>query len=201
VVLGVATFGVALWRDLPADELGWRVDGAAAAFAWAAAVAAGGLLLVCLSARVARLAGLEESPVSLALMPRTGREVRGFLLLAGAGAVAEEYLFRGYLQHVLAAWLGSPWIALAACSLSFGVSHGYQRAAGMARATLLGGLLTLPVVWTGSLFPAIVAHFWINAAVGTGGWRLLYPEEAEGRSAEGTGAGGAGHRAEGDGER
>ena len=69
------------------------------------------------------------------------------------------------------------WPAVALVSVSFGISHGYQRLIGVLRATLLGALLALPVVWTGSLFPAIVAHFWINAAIGVGGWRYLYPEE------------------------
>jgi membrane protease YdiL (CAAX protease family) len=72
--------------------------------------------------------------------------------------------------------LGSPWPAMGLASVSFGISHGYQRLIGIVRATLLGTLLALPVVFTGSLFPAIVAHFWINAVIGIGGWKLLYPE-------------------------
>ena len=127
-------------------------------------------------AALGRKFGIEESPVSFALMPRTGRELRGFLLLSGVAAVAEEYLFRGWLQAVLGAALGSPWPAVAVASVSFGVAHGYQRAIGIVRATLLGALLAQPVVWTGSLFPAIVAHFWINAVIGAGAWRHLYPE-------------------------
>ncbi len=45
--------------------------------------------------------------------------------------------------------------------------------AGVLRAGVLGMLLAVPTIWTGSLFPAIVGHFWINAAVGLGGWRFL----------------------------
>ena len=56
------------------------------------------------------------------------------------------------------------------------------------RATLLGFLLAVPVVVTGSLFPAIVAHFWINAAIGVGGWKLLYPEAATGSDTTNTNA-------------
>ena len=91
----------------------------------------------------------------------------------------EEYIYRGYLYHVLAAWFGDPWLAVAATSLSFGVSHGYQRTIGMVRATALGVLLAVPVVVTGSLFAAIAAHFWINAALGLGGWKALYPETSD----------------------
>jgi hypothetical protein len=50
------------------------------------------------------------------------------------------------------------------------------------RAAGLGMLLAVPVLITGSLFPAIVAHFWINAVLGLGGWRWLLddPDEAAG---------------------
>jgi len=34
------------------------------------------------------------------------------------------------------------------------------------------------VVLTGSLFAAVAAHFWINAALGLGGWKKLYPQAA-----------------------
>lgn len=176
VVLAGAVFLFALWRGIPGSELGWRVDPIGVMLAWAVGVTVAGLALVWALAALGRRLGIEESPVSFALMPRTGRELRGFLLLSAVAAVAEEYLFRGWLQAVLGAGLGSPWPAVAIASVSFGVAHGYQRAIGIVRATLLGALLAQPVVWTGSLFPAIVAHFWINAVIGAGAWRLLYPE-------------------------
>ena len=107
-------------------------------------------------------------------MPRSSREVRAFLVMVGIAAVGEEYLFRGFAWQVLSGPLGA-WPAALLTSVSFGLSHGYQRTIGVVRASVLGLLLTLPVMWTGSLFPAIVAHFWINAAIGVGGWRILYP--------------------------
>jgi membrane protease YdiL (CAAX protease family) len=167
---------VALWRDVPPEVTGWTVGAPAPAFAWAAATAAAGLAVIWLVVRIGTRLGLAESPVSLALMPRNGREIAGFLLLAAVAAVGEEYLFRGYAQGVLAEAFGSPWPAVVVTSLSFGISHGYQKFIGIVRATLLGFLLAIPVVRTGSLFPAIVAHFWINAAIGIGGWKFLYPE-------------------------
>lgn len=173
-----ALFLVALWRDVSPETTGWRVGDPIPAFAWAAAIAVAGLGVIVLVVRVGERLGMSESGISLALMPRNGREVRGFLLLAAVAAVGEEYLFRGFAQGVLAEGLGSAWPAVALTSLSFGVSHGYQKLIGIVRATLLGFLLAVPVVVTGSLFPAIVAHFWINAAIGIGGWKLLYPEAA-----------------------
>lgn len=177
--LSAVAFGVAWWQDVPAERLGWQVGAAGPAFAWAAGVAVGGLLLAWLLVRIGRWLGFEESPITLALMPRTGREVRAFLVMVGIAAVGEEYLFRGFAWNVLSEPLGA-WPAALLTSVSFGLSHGYQRVLGVVRASLLGLVLTLPVMWTGSLFPAIVAHFWINAAIGVGGWKVLYsPEEVK----------------------
>ncbi len=177
VFLAGAFFLVALWRDVPPELTGWRVEEPLPAFAWAAATTLAGLAVVWILVRVGARLGLSESGIALALMPRNGREIRGFLLLSGVAAVAEEYLFRGFAQGILGQAFGTPWPAVAVVSVSFGISHGYQRLIGIVRATLLGALLAVPVVRTGSLFPAIVAHFWINAAIGVGGWKVLYPRE------------------------
>ncbi len=177
--LSAVAFGVALWQDVPAESLGWQVGAAGPAFAWAAVVAVGGLLIAWVLVGIGQRLGFEESPITLALMPRTSREVRGFLVMVGIAAVGEEYLFRGFAWNVLSEPLGA-WPAALLTSVSFGLSHGYQRLLGVVRASLLGLVLTLPVMWTGSLFPAIVAHFWINAAIGLGAWKFFYsPVEAE----------------------
>jgi len=177
-VLGGVTFGISAWQDIPPARVGWTVDAAGPGFAWAAAVTGIGLAAVWVIVRVGQLAGLPESRLSFVIMPRTGREKRAFLVVAAVGAVGEEYLYRGFMYHVFADTPGGPWTALALTSVSFGVAHGYQRTIGMVRAGVLGGLLTVPVMWTGSLFPSIVAHFWINVAIGLGGWKLLFPAEA-----------------------
>ena len=181
--LSAVAYAVALWQDVPADRLGWRVGAAGPAFAWAAGVTVAGLVLAWALVRLGRRLGFEESPLTFALMPRTGREIRAFVAMIGIAAVGEEYLFRGFAWQVLSDPLG-PWPAALLTSVSFGLSHGYQRALGVVRASVLGLLLTLPVMWTGSLFPAIVAHFWINAAIGVGAWRILYSStETEGSDA------------------
>lgn len=174
MILSAVAFGVAMWQDVPGEQLGWRVGPAGPAFAWAGGVTVAGLLLTWLLVRIGAWLDLSESPLTFSLMPRSGREVRAFLVMVGIAAVGEEYLFRGFAWQVLSGPLGA-WPAALLTSVSFGLSHGYQRTIGVVRASVLGLLLTLPVMWTGSLFPAIVAHFWINAAIGVGGWRILYP--------------------------
>lgn len=176
-LVAAATWGVAAWQGLPAGELGWRVEEATAAGLWAVVTAVAGLVLAWGMTALGRRLGLREGRLPRLLMPRTGPEKAAFLLMVGVAAVCEEYIFRGFLLSLLTTWTGSGPAAVALTSVSFGLAHGYQRVPGVVRATLLGGVLAAPVVWTGSLFPAIVAHFWINAAIGLGGWRWLLPEE------------------------
>lgn len=173
LILAGLTWAVAWWRRLPPAAVGWRAASLEPAAAWAVGVTAAGLAAAWLLAVLLPRMGLRESPLVAALMPRTGAEKVTFLLLAAVSAVCEEYLFRGFLLHVLSLWGVGTGGALALTSLSFGLSHGYQRAAGVIRATLLGALFGLAVLRTGSLFAAVTAHFWINAAIGMGGWRRL----------------------------
>lgn len=173
LVIASITGGVAAWQDVTATDVGWFVDSTAVGLGWGVATAAAGLVLVWGVTFAARAAGLKESPVARLLMPEDGAEKGAFLLLSGVAAVCEEFVFRGFLLWALTGWTGSPWFAAAVVSLSFGLAHGYQKLAGVIRAGTLGMLLAVPTVLTGSLFPAIVAHFWINAAVGMGGWRYL----------------------------
>ena len=173
LVIASLTGGIAAWQDVTGRDVGWFVEDTGAGLAWGAGTAAAGLVLVWGVTLVARSTGLRESPVARLLMPQDGVEKGAFLLLSGVAAVCEEYVFRGYLLWALAGWTGSPWFAAGVVSLSFGLAHGYQKLAGVVRAGTLGMLLAVPTILTGSLFPAIVAHFWINAAVGMGGWRIL----------------------------
>ena len=177
-VLSAVTFGVSAWQGIPPPAVGWKVGALGPAFVWAVCVAVVGLAVVWLVVRFGQALSLPESRLSFVLMPRTSREQRAFLLVAAIAALGEEYLYRGFMYHVFADAFGGVWVAAVLTSVSFGVAHGYQKTIGMLRASLLGALLVIPVIWTGSLFPSIVAHFWINAAVGLGGWKRLFPELA-----------------------
>ena len=184
LVLSAIAFGVAAWQGIAPARLGWQVNEPGLALIWAAGVAVSGLAVAWIISNLGARLGWQESPISLALMPRDGPEIRSFLLMVGIAAIGEEYLFRGFAFQIMAESLGQ-WPAVLVTSVSFGLSHGYQRAVGVARATCLGVLLALPVMWTGSLFPAIVAHFWINAAIGIGGWRYFFQSVDESREANG----------------
>jgi membrane protease YdiL (CAAX protease family) len=123
----------------------------------------------------------EEPELVRLLIPRTRREkLLAVVLLAPTAALCEEFIYRGFLLQQLLAWgISVPW-AVVGSSVAFGMAHAYQGFNGMARAALLGGLLALPVVRLGSLYPSIAAHFLIDAmALVWLGTRLL-KSEAEG---------------------
>lgn len=174
---------VMTWQGIDAAVIGWRVDDAYTGLLWGGGTFVVGLAVIWAMTMGARVLKLEESPLAVVLMPRTAAEKRGFLLLSGVAAAGEEVVFRGYLLWAVSSWVGSPWFAAAVVSLSFGLAHGYQKLAGILRAGTMGMLLAVPTVITGSLFPAILAHFWINAAIGLGGWTFLLedavPEELD----------------------
>lgn len=182
-IIALFTFGVSLWQKITPASLGWRVDDPMLAAGLALATTAAGLAVAWGVGRMGTALGLRESPVGRTLLPQGSVERRWFVLIAALAAICEEYIYRGFLLHTLGAWTGSPWLAAVITALSFGLAHGYQRLLGITRAGLLGLLLAVPVIFTGSLFAAIVAHFWINSAIGLGGWRWLMPDpEATHRS-------------------
>ena len=165
--LGLAAVRVA---GLDAPDLGFRALPAGALARWTlllVAVAGGGLgLLELLEWRGwwPREAELVEW-----LMPRTAAEKAWALaLLAPTAALAEEFLYRGYFLAVLVRTFHSNGWAWALSSAAFGLAHLYQKPAGVARAALLGALLAWPVLWAGSLYPSMAAHFLIDA--GAFGW-------------------------------
>ena len=164
---------VAAWQAITPEQLGWTVSEPVVELGWGLAATAAGLGIAWLSGLIGRRAGLEESPLLRLLLPSSGTERRAFLVLAGIGAVCEEYIYRGFALHVLADWTGQQWGAAALTSISFGLAHGYQRVNGILRSAGLGMVLAVPVLWTGSLFPAILAHFWINAAMSSPASRWL----------------------------
>ncbi|MGF1682420.1 lysostaphin resistance A-like protein [Photobacterium minamisatsumaniensis] len=75
--------------------------------------------------------------------------------------VAEEVLFRGYLQRQMSQWL-SPWLGIAAASLLFGLAHFAGGIEFVIVASLAGAMYGLTYFWTGKLLWAILIHFSFN---------------------------------------
>jgi len=112
-------------------------------------------------------AGGNGLPTSVtAMLPQTAPEITMWIALSISAGVAEEIVFRGYLQKQFAALTGSSWIALAMQALLFGISHGYQGIDAMLRITLLALAFGLMALWRKSLRPGIIAHAWTDIASG-----------------------------------
>jgi membrane protease YdiL (CAAX protease family) len=87
--------------------------------------------------------------------------------------LVEEFLFRGFALFTLTGLLHSKIPAAAIVTVLFAMQHGIQDAIGIARAFVLGILLVIPVLVTGSLLPSVIAHAIIDAFTGVYGRSLL----------------------------
>ena len=106
----------------------------------------------------------DESDLVYLLMPKSRAEtVWALAFVAPTAALAEEFLYRGYLFAMIGRGLHSTTWAWGLSSAAFGLAHLYQRPSGMVRAALLGALLAWPLARTGSLYPGMAAHFLIDA--------------------------------------
>jgi membrane protease YdiL (CAAX protease family) len=105
-----------------------------------------------------------EPDLVYALIPRTPREkLWAVLVISPTAAICEEFLYRGFLQTELTLWLHSLILVTAISSIVFGMAHAYQGFSGVARAALLGALLTVPVIRLGTILPSLGSHFLIDA--------------------------------------
>jgi membrane protease YdiL (CAAX protease family) len=132
---------------------------------WGVGIAVAALFALCLVILCERRGWLpRESDLVYLLIPQTLREkLWAALILAPTAAFCEEFLFRGYLMTQLHDWLHSLLWAWVVSCVAFGLAHCYQGWSGMTRAGLLGALLAYPVVRWGSLYPAMLAHWMIDA--------------------------------------
>ena len=140
--------GDAAWR-------GW--------LSWAAAIALTLFLLSQLlplrtqegrEAMAKALSGMEGVDM---IQPRTPVEHRRFQLMAASAGWNEEVIFRGFLMGALALYLPL-WIAALASMIVFIGFHTYQGVSGMIRIIPITIGMTVLVVLSGSLWPAIVVH-------------------------------------------
>lgn len=158
--------GVAVWAGLASgfggDGLGLVALAPFSVLGWSVGMIPVLVALVL----VGRALGLRESPLLAGLLPRTGKEKLGFVALAVSAGICEEVVFRGFLITALNGAIGSKWGAVLVAAGVFGLLHAYQRATGVARAAVLGLLLTVPFLATGSLIPSIVAHVGVDLLAG-----------------------------------
>jgi membrane protease YdiL (CAAX protease family) len=126
-----------------------------------------GLLTLCVMVPVvSRFLRIRETTTVDWILPRTRREKLEFVGLSGTAGVAEELIFRAFLVPALIMLTGSTTVAVVASSLAFGSVHAYQGFIGILRTAFIGGLLTLPLLVSGSIIPSMLAHAFANIVVG-----------------------------------
>ncbi|QIG78404.1 CPBP family intramembrane glutamic endopeptidase [Stakelama tenebrarum] len=138
---------------LPAMEGGitWIV-----AAAVIGAILAGGVIGGVIAARQMPQPGIPRGVDSL--LPRNGGESWRTMLLSINAGVGEEIFFRLYLPLLLIAVGLSAVPAFAVAILLFALSHAYQGAVGIAVTAVIGILLALAYLASGSLWLVIGIH-------------------------------------------
>jgi membrane protease YdiL (CAAX protease family) len=161
-------------RSVDLGELGlstsdpWRI-------AWISAVLTG---LLCLN-QVFGLTKLSQLPrekrgsvftVAERIMPRTSREILVFAALACTAGISEEFLYRGFAFLAFVRMIvnyGPPNTAAAVLSsVWFAAAHAYQGKRGIFTTCVVGMIFAAVRIWTGSILPAMVAHFGIDLVAG-----------------------------------
>ena len=167
--------GVALWlfeaRAWESLRLiaphGWRLWGS---------IGLGLILVITYARTVVRIARRKRpkrikmgNPHVERLAPHTRSELGWWLVVSLSAGFCEEFVFRGYLIWVFQSLFGL-WGAAAFSVVVFAVAHAYQGAKGILATGVVGGLLTLVVLISGSLFPAIALHVLTDIGTGLVAW-------------------------------
>jgi hypothetical protein len=109
--------------------------------------------------------GMEEDATRTIQYMLGGRSLTNLILnlifIAVFAGVGEELFFRGVLQRLLIKAFKSPWVGIIVAALAFSFFH-FQFFGFIPR--LLLGILLGAIYWySGSLWPAILAHFFYDA--------------------------------------
>ncbi len=102
-------------------------------------------------------------------VPHTPAELRRFDGVSVSAGICEEIVYRGLLLTALTTLVGL-WPAVLLSSVAFAAGHAYQGLAGALRVGLVGLVLALAVVFTGSLPVAMLMHVVLDMVQG----RLLH---------------------------
>lgn len=180
IVFQWALAGVTLWRCIARQ---WSLIGLGVANPRTVTTIVVGLALALLLAIVQLVAfrQLGRIPpehrgrlgaVAEKLMPRTFTEAVPFVVLVCTVSVCEEFLYRGFVfSLVQRVFDGSVLAAIVGSSAIFGIGHYYQGRRGVINTSVLGAIFASVRAWTGSLVPAILAHFAVDLIAGVGGFR------------------------------
>ena len=105
--------------------------------------------------------GLAQNPIMSNFMPHTDDERRLFNVVGVSAGIAEEIVFRGYLIWAFSQVLPI-WVAALAALIIFTLLHIYQGFSQLPAIFVLGALMTLIFLLTGSLWAVIGLHIFVD---------------------------------------
>ena len=139
---------------------------AGAMVGWTVGLTLAGLLVILAFRPVEEWLGGGRPELLRQLLPETSRERTVFAGLSLSAGVGEELAYRGYAFQAVQLLGVGPWGAALLSSVPFGFLHSYQGPVGVVRTGVMGFVLAVPVVLTGSLLPSMAAHALIDLLVG-----------------------------------
>lgn len=182
VVLGLVSVVVARWPGGPGLAL--EVPPWSTLVLWTLGLATGGLLVTLAFKWGSMRLGLVEDPILRALIPRSAGEKWAFAGLSVCAGFGEEVAYRGYVLPMLVPLVGVTG-AVAISSAVFGVLHCYQGPQGILRTGVMGAMMAVGFLATGTLWAPILAHLLFDVLAGIFlADRLMVPEETVGVSGE-----------------
>lgn len=114
--------------------------------------------------------GLANDPVMSGFMPKTTEERQLFNLLGFTAGITEEIIFRAYLIWAFSLFLPL-WGAALASLVIFTMLHLYQGPKNLPAVFMIGALVTLIYVLSGSIWPAIAVHIFVDIINNSTVWK------------------------------
>ncbi len=119
------------------------------------------------------------------LFPQDEVERLAFFALVVTVAVCEEFIYRGFIQHLFVAAGRSALVTVLGSSAFFALAHLYQGRRGVISTFVIGLLFSIATAWCRSLLPAIVAHFVADFTAGMLAPRYLKRAQSDSFGAQG----------------
>ncbi len=118
------------------------------------------LLLTLIALALAEV-GLAMPGELALLLPKNNTERVFWIILSITAGICEETAFRGYLlTRIRMFGRTKTWILpVILASISFGCGHTYQGVGGFILISIYGAMFSLLFIYTKSLWPAVIAHF------------------------------------------
>ena len=167
LVLGFSSLALGS-RLVGMEAMGLRIEPGRVAYTivWTAGTLALGMTTLWFFLVLRKRGGWGESRLVRELMPVTRREKGLYAGLSFCAGFGEELAYRGYaIPAAIVAGVSAP-AALAVTSVAFAVLHSYQGVLGVVRTGVIGVIMGVVFLHTGSVWPPMVAHVLIDLAVG-----------------------------------